>query len=113
MYLLGQFGMSLMNFQMVQTGAYIGFFCWAMLSVLVYCLAPISGAHMNCMVSFTTVICGLCRLSHGVIYIIFQLIGATVAGGLMLASWGVNRTLSYVVFLGLNHTTHARKLLAD
>lgn len=85
--------MSLMNYETVQTGAYIGFFCWAMLSVFVYCLAPVSGGHMNCMVTFTTIICGLCPLSRGTIYIFFQLIGAAIAGGVLLASWGLKRTL--------------------
>ncbi|RYO96808.1 hypothetical protein DL765_011381 [Monosporascus sp. GIB2] len=94
-YLLAQFGMSLMNYGTVQTGAYIGLFCWAMLAVLVYCLAPASGAHMNCMVTFTTVLCGLCPLSRGVIYMIFQLVGASLAGGVMVGSWGVERTLEY------------------
>lgn len=87
-----------MNYGTVQTGAYIGLFCWAMLSVLVYCLAPVSGAHMNCMVTFTTIICGLCPLPRGVIYMFFQLVGASVAGGVLLASWGIERALELVTW---------------
>ena len=86
--------MTLMNYATTETGAYLGVFSWAMLSAFVYCLAPVSGAHMNCMVTFTTVICGLCPVSRGVIYILFQLIGSSIAGALLLASWGIERTLA-------------------
>lgn len=88
--------MTIMNYGTVQTGAYIGVFCWAMLTVFVYCLAPVSGAHMNCMVTFTTIICGLCPLARGVIYMVFQLAGASLAGAFLLASWGIERALQQV-----------------
>ncbi len=86
-----------MNYQRLQAGVYVGLFSCVLLSIFMYCLAPVSGAHMNCMVTFTTIICGLCPLSRGIIYIFFQLLGAGLAGAFLVGCWGVDRALESVI----------------
>ncbi|KAK6856752.1 MIP transporter [Apiospora arundinis] len=102
-WLVGQSNIVLANMQgqhtTVQTAAsnvgYVALWSAALLAVLVAATAPGSGGHLNPMVTFSTVLCGLCPLSRGVIYLCFQMIGATIAGGCLLGSWGVERAATY------------------
>ncbi|KAK8099163.1 uncharacterized protein PG998_012404 [Apiospora kogelbergensis] len=102
-WLVGQSNIVLANMQgsqaTVQTAAsnvgYVALWSAALLAVLVAATAPGSGGHLNPMVTFSTVLCGLCPLSRGVLYVAFQMLGATVAGACLLGSWGAERAASY------------------
>lgn len=101
-WLVGQSNIVLANMQgsqaTVQTAAsnvgYVALWSAALLAVLVAATAPGSGGHLNPMVTFSTVLCGLCPLSRGVLYVAFQMLGATVAGACLLGSWGAERAAS-------------------
>ncbi|KAK6839800.1 MIP transporter [Apiospora arundinis] len=72
-WLVGQSNIVLANMQgqhtTVQTAAsnvgYVALWSAALLAVLVAATAPGSGGHLNPMVTFSTVLCGLCPLSRG------------------------------------------------
>ncbi|KAK7973987.1 hypothetical protein PG989_015835 [Apiospora arundinis] len=71
-WLVGQSNIVLANMQgqhtTVQTAAsnvgYVALWSAALLAVLVAATAPGSGGHLNPMVTFSTVLCGLCRTSY-------------------------------------------------
>ncbi|KAK8040641.1 aquaporin-like protein [Apiospora marii] len=77
---------------------YVGLWSAGLLAVLVAATAPGSGGHLNPMVTLSTVLCGLCPLSRGVIYVAFQMVGAAIAGGCFLGSWGVERAATFLIF---------------
>jgi glycerol uptake facilitator-like aquaporin len=83
-----------MNYQTPQLAAYVGIYNALLLAVFIYATAPASGGHLNPMITFAAMICGLCPASRGVIYMIAQTIGAALAGGLLLGSWGQDRAVS-------------------
>ncbi|KAK8024236.1 aquaporin-like protein [Apiospora rasikravindrae] len=87
-WLVGQFNIVNANLQGQQTtvhtaaasAGYVGLWSAVLLAALVAATAPGSGGHLNPMVTFSTVLCGLCPLSRGVIYVAFQMLGAAIAG---------------------------------
>ncbi|KAK8073659.1 hypothetical protein PG994_004558 [Apiospora phragmitis] len=108
-WLVGQFNLVNANLQAeppqqatVYTAAasagYVGLWSAALLATLVAVTAPGSGAHLNPVVTFATVLCGLCPLSRGVLYVAFQMLGAAVAGGCLLGAWGWERAAAFLIF---------------
>jgi apolipoprotein N-acyltransferase len=64
-YLSGQFGITLMNSGVTQFAAYVGIFNAVFLTIFIYATAAATGGHMNPMITFTTVLCGLTPVSRG------------------------------------------------
>ncbi|KAF1815632.1 aquaporin-like protein [Eremomyces bilateralis CBS 781.70] len=57
-------------------------------ALLVYATAPISGGHMNPMVTIGTFLNGLTSLPRAILYVIAQLIGSTIAAYLIKGMYG-------------------------
>jgi glycerol uptake facilitator-like aquaporin len=58
--------MTLMNFGVTQSlAAYVGIFNAIFLSLFIYATATATGGHLNPMITFTTVLCGLTPVSRG------------------------------------------------
>jgi glycerol uptake facilitator-like aquaporin len=93
-YLSGQFGVTLMNYRITQLAGYVGIHTTLLLAVFIYATAPATGGHLNPMVTFTSMLCGLCPVPRAVLYMIAQTIGAVLAGGMLLGSWGKERAVS-------------------
>lgn len=64
-YLSGQFGMTLMNSGVTQLAAYVGIFNAIFLALFIYATATATGGHLNPMITFATVLCGLTPVSRG------------------------------------------------
>ena len=94
-YISGQFAVTIMNYHNAQIAAYVGIYNTLLLAVFIYAFAPASGGHMNPLITWATMLCGLCPASRGVIYIIFQTIGGALGGGMLLGSWGKARADAY------------------
>ncbi|KAK7972981.1 hypothetical protein PG988_007115 [Apiospora saccharicola] len=96
-WLVGQFNIVNANLQGQQpsvhtaaaTARYVGLWSAVLLAALVAATGPGSGGHLNPMVTFSTVLCGLCPLSRGVIYVAFQMLGTAIAGGCFFLIFGV------------------------
>lgn len=95
-YISGQFAVTIMNYHNAQIAAYVGIYNTLLLAVFIYAFAPASGGHMNPLITWATMLCGLCPVSRGVIYIVFQTIGGALGGGMLLGSWGRARADAYV-----------------
>lgn len=66
-YLSSQWGATLFGYGQKQVGGYVGFFNAAMLAVFISATAPASGGHINPLITFSTMICGLCPVPRGVL----------------------------------------------
>jgi glycerol uptake facilitator-like aquaporin len=58
------------------------------IGLLVYVTAPISGGHINPMISIATFLARLSSFPRAMIYVIFQLLGATIGAFLIRAIYG-------------------------
>jgi len=64
-FVSGQIGTTLMSYGTNQIGIYIIVVNTLLLSVFIYATAPASGGHVNPMITFTTMLAGLCPLPRG------------------------------------------------
>ncbi|KAK4157515.1 aquaporin-like protein [Chaetomidium leptoderma] len=115
-YLSGQFGMTLMNEGVTQTAAYVGIFNSVSLALFIYATAAATGGHLNPMITFTTVLCGLTPMPRGVVLITAQVLGGILAGGVLLGSWGHDRAVSHMgggSFFDPSHITPSQVLVTE
>ncbi|KAL9096318.1 MAG: hypothetical protein Q9165_001315, partial [Trypethelium subeluteriae] len=68
--------------------AYVGISNIVLLALFIYATAPGSGGHINPVISFSTFLTGLTTLPRAVWYMVGQLVGAGLAGGLLRGSLG-------------------------
>ncbi|KAH8673826.1 aquaporin-like protein [Xylariales sp. PMI_506] len=94
-YLSGQGAVSIMNYGTPQVGGYIAVFISVLLAAHIFATAPASGGHVNPLITYCTILCGLCPVARGILYMIFQTLGASLAGGFLLASWGHDKAVKY------------------
>ena len=64
-FLSGQIGATLMSYGTNQIGIYIIIINTLLLAVFIYATAPASGGHVNTMITFSTLLTGLCPLPRG------------------------------------------------
>ncbi|KAH6626783.1 aquaporin-like protein [Chaetomium sp. MPI-SDFR-AT-0129] len=95
-YLSGQFGMTLMNSGVTQVIAYVGVYNTVFLSLFIYATATATGGHLNPMITFTTILCGLTPVSRGVALIVAQVLGGILAGGVLFGCWGRDKAISHM-----------------
>ncbi|MDR3285657.1 MAG: aquaporin [Holosporales bacterium] len=72
------------------------------LMVAAYALGPISGCHVNPAVTLALLFSGKTSLKDAIFYIIFQLLGATLAGGCLFLLAKGTSTIDVSVGLALN-----------
>ncbi|MCJ1349987.1 hypothetical protein MMC31_008230 [Peltigera leucophlebia] len=95
-YLSGLIDTSITNFDTTHGAAYVGLSNVFLLTLLIMAAGPGSGGHVNPTITFATMITGLTGLARGVLYLIFQTVGAGVAGGLLRGSFGtVEKSVKY------------------
>ncbi|KIW21661.1 hypothetical protein PV08_02241 [Exophiala spinifera] len=58
------------------------------LTLAIYCFGPITGGHLNPFITIATFLVRLTSLPRALIYVTFQLTGASLAGLMLRASWG-------------------------
>lgn len=115
-YLSGLIDTSITNFGTTHGAAYVGLSNVFLLTLLIMAAGPGSGGHVNPTITFATMITGLTGLARGitapfeqwqgdtdhhylsaVLYLIFQTIGAGIAGGLLRGSFGtIEKSIKYV-----------------
>ncbi|KAK3325354.1 aquaporin-like protein [Apodospora peruviana] len=95
-YVSGQFGVTLMNSGTTQIVGYVGIFNAILLSSFIYATATATGGHLNPMITFMTILCGLTPLSRGMVLILAQTLAGLVAGGVLLGSLGHDRAVSHM-----------------
>lgn len=64
-FVSGQIGATLMSYGTNQIGIYIIIVNTLLLAVFIYATAPASGGHVNPMITFSTLLTGLCPLPRG------------------------------------------------
>ncbi len=57
--------MTLLNMGITQFAAYVGIFNSVFLALFIYATATATGGHLNPMITFTTVLCGLTPVPRG------------------------------------------------
>ena len=97
-YLSAFIDTTITNFGTAQAAAYAGVTNIILLSLLIYAISPVSGGHINPLITFTTVLTGLTGFSRGVLYMTGQTIGGCIAGGLIRGSLGRAMMVKYVHF---------------
>ncbi|KAK7978494.1 MIP transporter [Apiospora saccharicola] len=92
-YLSAQFSGTLANSSTssLGAGAVVGIWTAVMLSTLILATAPATGGHINPMITWTTMLCGLCPVPRAVLYMMAQTTGAALAGGFLVGSWGLDK----------------------
>ncbi|OAA63414.1 Aquaporin-like protein [Niveomyces insectorum RCEF 264] len=91
-WLAGQFGMTLGTYSDREIGANAAIWGGALIASGIYATATTTGGHLNPLITWSTVTAGLCPVPRGVIYTGFQMVGGTLAGGLLLGTWGLPKT---------------------
>ncbi|KAH7317162.1 aquaporin-like protein [Stachybotrys elegans] len=94
-YISGQLTGTLISYNTVQIGAYIGVASIFLIITFVYATAAGTGAHMNPMITFSAMLSGICPVPRGILYMCCQTAGAALAGGLLLGVWGRERSIQY------------------
>ncbi|KAK9436310.1 Aquaporin-like protein [Metarhizium brunneum] len=79
---------TLVSYNTPRIGGYIGIFNTVLLTIFIYATSPASGGHINPMITFSAILAGICPLPRGVLYICGQLLGASLAGGILTGVWG-------------------------
>ncbi|KAK8086129.1 aquaporin-like protein [Apiospora phragmitis] len=79
-------------------GAVAGVWTAVMLSTLILATAPATGGHVNPIITWTTMLCGLCPVPRAVSYIIAQTAGAALECGFLVGSWGFEKAARYLSF---------------
>ncbi|KAK0613174.1 aquaporin-like protein [Immersiella caudata] len=90
-FVSGQIGATLMSYETNRIGLYIIVVNTLLLSVFIYATAPASGGHVNPMITFSTLLTGLCPLPRAIIYMCAQIAGSSVGGGVLLGVLGSER----------------------
>jgi len=97
-YLTGMIFITIGSFNTTQAAGWVGASNIVLLSLFIYTLLPASGGHVNPIITFTTMTTGLTGFSRGISYMIAQIVGAALAGGLIRGSFGHDLTLQYINF---------------
>ncbi|KAK1834471.1 aquaporin-like protein [Podospora conica] len=92
--LTGQIGATLVGYGTPQIGAYIGLSNLLLLSAFIYATAAPSGGHLNPMITFCTMLSGICPVPRAILYICAQTLGSAVAGGVLTGIWGRARSIA-------------------
>ena len=58
-------------------------------------IAPGSGGHINPLITFATMVCGLTGFSRGILYLTGQTVGAALAGGILRGIFGLKRAAEF------------------
>lgn len=82
-YLSGLIGATIINFDTPQGAAYAAVTNTFLLTLFIMAAGPGSGGHVNPTITFATMLTGLTGFSRGILYIIGQLLGSAVAGGVL------------------------------
>ncbi|KAF5134216.1 putative aquaporin PIP-type 7a [Metarhizium anisopliae] len=101
---------TLVSYNTPRIGGYIGIFNTVLLTIFIYATSPASGGHINPMITFSAILAGICPLPRGsakrppfylanpatvgVLYICGQLLGASLAGGILTGVWGEEKAAS-------------------
>ncbi|KAK8024901.1 hypothetical protein PG990_002724 [Apiospora arundinis] len=97
-YLSAQFGRTLASDSSspsLGAGAIVGVWTAVMLSTLILATAPATGGHINPLITWTTMLCGLCPVPRAVLYMVAQTAGAALAGGCLVGSWGFEKAARF------------------
>lgn len=95
-YLSALLHITIGSFNTSQVAGYVGVSNIFLLALFIYALSPSSGGHVNPLITFTTVTTALTGFSRGFLYVVGQVLGAAVGGGLIRGSFGEVLTQQYV-----------------
>ncbi|PQE04639.1 hypothetical protein CJF30_00004416 [Rutstroemia sp. NJR-2017a BBW] len=94
-YLSAMITITIINSATKQVAAYVGITNVFLLWLFISALAPVSGGHINPIITFATFLAGLTKFSRAVLYLVGQTAGAALAGGLIRGSLGAERTATF------------------
>jgi len=92
-YTSAQISATISSYETKQIGAYVGISNTVLLTIFIYAVAPASGGHINPLITWSAMFSGICPFARGILYLVGQTAGAALAGGLILGSWGEERTM--------------------
>ncbi|KAJ7753805.1 aquaporin-like protein [Mycena metata] len=90
-YIGGLIGITVMSFKTNIVAPYVGIITVFLLALWISATAPGSGGHINSTITFAVLLTRLMSFSRGVLYLVAQLSGSALAGGLLRASFGFER----------------------
>ena len=64
-YVSGQITATIMNYKIVQIGPYVGISITALVATFIYATSPGTGGHVNPLITFSAILCGICPVSRG------------------------------------------------
>lgn len=96
-YLSACIGITIANFETKLFPVIVGLSNWLVITLFIYATAAPTGGHLNPLITFSTLLTGLSGFSRSVLYILAQVIGASVAGGMIRGSFGETVVKQYVL----------------
>lgn len=94
-FLSGLNDTTITDFQTKSVAAIIGISNIFLLTLFIMAIAPGSGGHINHLITFGTMLCGLTSAARGLLYLTGQTIGAALAGGILRGVFGAERAIEY------------------
>ena len=94
-YLSGLIDTTITNSQTKSFAAVAGISNIFLLTLFIMAVAPGSGGHINPLITFSTMLCGLTSFARAVLYLTGQTIGAALAGGILRGFFGGERSIEF------------------
>ncbi|KAI9733875.1 MAG: hypothetical protein M1834_002530 [Cirrosporium novae-zelandiae] len=94
-YTSGLIGITTVNTGTKQVLAYVGVSNSVLLMLFIYATSPASGGHLNPLITFATLLTGLSEFPRAILYMLAQLLGSAISGGLIRESFGLETTVKY------------------
>ena len=94
-YLSGLIDTTITNFETKSVAAVAGVSNIFLLTLFIMAIAPGSGGHINPLISFCTMLCGLTSFARGILYLVGQTMGAALAGGILRGVFGAERAIEF------------------
>ncbi|KAI9739786.1 MAG: hypothetical protein M1834_006507 [Cirrosporium novae-zelandiae] len=82
-YITGLIGLTLVNSSITFVAPYVAVSNIFLLSLMIYAFAPVTGGHINPLITLGMTLAGLTKPARGISYIVAQTAGGALAGGLL------------------------------
>ena len=94
-YLSALLGVTFSSFNPIYIPNWVGVTNVIVIALFIFACSPTSGGHLNPLISFSTMLTGLTPIPRAILYMLGQLLGGAVAGGLIRGTLGLPKIMQH------------------